>query len=739
MSLLPAAEIVLAQSPTSLCCYITIVAFLLYVAGFAHHKCNLRHTSLWIAFTLAMFGVCYSSNWFVFVFFWELLSVLSFFLVGHPNAYSALVINVAGGAALVLAGLAGSEYQGLLILIGVLTKSAQWPFHRWIYQVAVAPTHVSAFLHAATLVQSGLILLSRLQIVDPLLDIGLRTSAVLTAAQCLFQREGKALIVCSTQVFVATMLWRYTLYHAPLWDHIMLHMTYKPALFFTTHTTMPGTWWLVGLMHAAMIITNNVTYYTIPYIVAGWKVFAQVYRTPIAPKSYLRDLLACWLGCNPLVSCLAALGVVLSADLLVRHVPILMLAFLTTTKYYDCLLIIIALLLSLINIPAISIQLPRFLAYDLWRTRIARLCDMVLQFACGSASMFAIVVAVICIAWPCLCAWWQCMVFAMACLALNYLARDRLGAVGVFVLAGWCGTTLLGLLAADDVMMTQVSVDALIAIYVIQDALRNHPAPSNNTALRNPLIFAISVLFGCAIYSRLGYVQTYPIPDFTHHLVNTVVSDRRALDTLGEICVFSIAGLAIARHFGASTEVVANFDSGRGIVAPNREFADRFWGFVPFCTLLYTIAVSFMFRSECYGSALAGFAIAALFGCARRGFLHAPPLAALMLANTTGHSGGFAAGVVLGILAAMQGIGLGRAPYGLLAISTIGLAMQWQLYGMHGYWSSAWWFELGILCVVAWVVRVIFVSAGQIGAKSPHFKQLGPTNTTTKPYIHTYA
>lgn len=152
-----------------------------------------RFFSFLLAFMGSMLGVVLSGNLIQLVVFWELTSITSFLLIGYwhhridarRGARMAFTVTGAGGlcllcGVLIIGHIVGSYdldtvleagdlirahdlYLPVLILValGALTKSAQFPFHFWLPHAMAAPTPVSAYLHSATMVKAGVFLLMR--------------------------------------------------------------------------------------------------------------------------------------------------------------------------------------------------------------------------------------------------------------------------------------------------------------------------------------------------------------------------------------------------------------------------------------------------------------------------------------------------------------------------------------------------------------------------------------------------
>lgn len=236
-----------------------------------------RFYAFFLAFMGAMLGVVVSGNLVQLVVFWELTSLASFLLIGYwhhrvdaqRGARMALIVTAAGGLALlggviVLGHIAGSydldtilasgelvrahplyPLALVLILVGALTKSAQFPFHFWLPQAMAAPTPVSAYLHSATMVKAGVFLLARLWPVLSGTDLwfwlvsgaGMAT-LLLGAYLAMFQNDLKRVLAYSTvsHLGLITLLFGLNSSLAAVAGvfHIMNHATFKASLFMAT-------------------------------------------------------------------------------------------------------------------------------------------------------------------------------------------------------------------------------------------------------------------------------------------------------------------------------------------------------------------------------------------------------------------------------------------------------------------------------------------------------------------------
>jgi multicomponent K+:H+ antiporter subunit A len=233
-----------------------------------------RFFSFLLAFMGAMLGIVLSGNLVQLVVFWELTSLTSFMLIAYwyhredarRGARMSLVMTMAGGLALLLGVLllgaiagsydleavlaAGATIRAhpwypaalLLVLAGVFTKSAQFPFHFWLPQAMAAPTPVSAYLHSAAMVKAGVFLLARLWPALSGTELWFWTvsaaggaSLLIGALSATFQKDMKGVLAYSTisHLGLITLLLgmntRLALVAAVF--HMMNHATFKASLF----------------------------------------------------------------------------------------------------------------------------------------------------------------------------------------------------------------------------------------------------------------------------------------------------------------------------------------------------------------------------------------------------------------------------------------------------------------------------------------------------------------------------
>jgi multicomponent Na+:H+ antiporter subunit A len=287
------------------------VIVLWYSIGyFSDHQAYGRFVGVFVIFAGAMSGLVMSADLFTMFVFWELTSVCSFLLIGmndesaaaRTSALRALLVTGAGGLCL-LAGvtlfqleagtssfteLAAASPTGtvitvasLLALMGAFTKSAQFPFHFWLPGAMSAPTPVSAYLHSATMVKAGIVLIARLAPIVGhedlwrwIIVLAGGTTMIIGGVRAARQTDAKLLLAHSTvsQLGFLTILMGLGVPGATYAGvaHLLAHAVFKAGLFLSVgivdHAagtrdirklsgvgrSMPVVAWLTGLSAASM-------------------------------------------------------------------------------------------------------------------------------------------------------------------------------------------------------------------------------------------------------------------------------------------------------------------------------------------------------------------------------------------------------------------------------------------------------------------------------------------------------
>ncbi|MGB9765234.1 MAG: NADH-quinone oxidoreductase subunit L [Candidatus Saccharicenans sp.] len=160
---------------------------IIYSLGYMHHDENQNEYYLMvIMFIGSMMGLVYSANLVFIYLFWEIIAIASWRLIGFYRQKDYVLkadkafLMTFGGAVVMLLGfiiiygqtgtfnlvaMRGVAIPGsavLLILFGMFSKSATVPLHTWLPDAGVAPTTVTALLHAAVLVKIGVYAYARL-------------------------------------------------------------------------------------------------------------------------------------------------------------------------------------------------------------------------------------------------------------------------------------------------------------------------------------------------------------------------------------------------------------------------------------------------------------------------------------------------------------------------------------------------------------------------------------------------
>jgi len=207
----------------------------LYSFGYiSHYKNQNEYYFLVVLFLGSMMGIIFSANLIFIYLFWEMTAIASWRLIGFfrtprdvLRADKAFLVTVFGALVMLIGFIMIYQSTGsfdlaaikealktnpvsniavILILFGILSKSATLPFHTWLPDAGVAPSPVTALLHAAVLVKIGVYVFARLFIVtftlSPIWHVIIpwiaASSALVSAGAALVETDMKRIIAYST-------------------------------------------------------------------------------------------------------------------------------------------------------------------------------------------------------------------------------------------------------------------------------------------------------------------------------------------------------------------------------------------------------------------------------------------------------------------------------------------------------------------------------------------------------------
>jgi len=136
----------------------------------------------------------------------------------------------------------------ILLFIGAMGKSAQFPLHVWLPDSMEGPTPISALIHAATMVTAGIFMVSRMSPLFELSDTALSFILVIGSITALFmgflgiiQNDIKRVVAYSTlsQLGYMTVALGVSAYPVAVF-HLMTHAFFKALLFLGAGSVIMG-------------------------------------------------------------------------------------------------------------------------------------------------------------------------------------------------------------------------------------------------------------------------------------------------------------------------------------------------------------------------------------------------------------------------------------------------------------------------------------------------------------------
>ncbi len=264
---------------------VTLISLLVHVYSMGYMKGDDRfhiYYGYLGFFTFAMLGLVLSPNLLQLYMFWELVGLGSFLLIGfyyHKEsakkaAKKAFLMTRIGDVALFIAILflysqlgtfdisqifeqvqmgvlsdTGITVAAILIFIGAMGKSGQFPLHTWLPDAMEGPTPVSALIHAATMVAAGVYLVATMfplfaESETALLVVAIvgGFTAIFAASIALVQKDIKKILAYSTVSQLGYMMLALGAsgYTAAIF-HLTTHSVFKALLFLAAGSVIHAT------------------------------------------------------------------------------------------------------------------------------------------------------------------------------------------------------------------------------------------------------------------------------------------------------------------------------------------------------------------------------------------------------------------------------------------------------------------------------------------------------------------
>ena len=273
---------------------VALISFLVHFYSIGYMKGDPRYSRYFAylgIFTFSMNGIVLADNLIMMYIFWELVGLSSYLLIGfwfEKNSAAdackkAFLTNRVGDIGMFIGimilfftigtfqidgliegvrigAFAGNmgllTIAGILVFMGAVGKSAQFPLHIWLPDAMEGPTPVSALIHAATMVAAGVYMVVR---IFPILTPGALEfiaviggiTAIMAAIIAITQNDIKRVLAYSTvsQLGYMIMALGVGAYQAGFF-HLTTHAMFKACLFLCSGS-------VIHAMHHALHELND--------------------------------------------------------------------------------------------------------------------------------------------------------------------------------------------------------------------------------------------------------------------------------------------------------------------------------------------------------------------------------------------------------------------------------------------------------------------------------------------------